>query len=125
MGLIYIKLTGLLYVWIKPCFSSGSYRWRIHARSSFLLMAILYLSQNKVALGQDLPKQFGYSAGNIRSIFIPISSGWGKMGPLKVTFTQRHVSLQRRNREILNYRVIPRVISAISYILFLWRQLFS
>ena len=66
---IHIKLTGLLYVWIKLCCSSGRYRWRIYARSRFILIAMLYLSQNKVALVQDLPKQVGIPL----TIFAPYS----------------------------------------------------
>ena len=80
--LIYIKLTGLLYVWIKPYYSSGSYRWRIYARSRFILMAMLYLSQNQVALWQYLPKQSGIPLSYFCSIFITVSSGWGEVDPL-------------------------------------------
>lgn len=60
----YIKLTGVLYIWIKPYRSSSRYRWLIYAKWNFVLMAILGLSENKLAQGQDLSERFG--------IFLPI-----------------------------------------------------
>jgi len=82
-------------------------------------MTMLHMLQNKRGTGTGYTQALGNSAVNSPSIFILISSRWEKVGLLKATFTQRHISLQRKNREILNYYVLPRVIAAISYILFL------